>query len=107
MKYTVRLTDTAKQDLREIAFRIAEQAKDIELAKRFVGELRDECQKLDVFPNAGNIPKDRVICSAGYRFIVHNKYLIFYLVDEDEKPVNIIAILNAKKDYMRVMKKYI
>ena len=83
MSYTVRLTDTAKQDLREIAFRIAEQSKDIEIAKRFVGELREVCKKLDTFPNAGAIPKDRVIRSAGYRFTVNKEYLIFYLVDEE------------------------
>ena len=107
MSYTVRLTDTAKQDLREIAFWIAEQSKDIEIAKRFVGELRDVCKKLDTFPNAGGIPKDRVIRSAGYRYTVHKEYLIFYLVDETEKQVNIMAIFNAKKDYMRVMKRFI
>ena len=107
MSYTVRLTDTAKQDLREIAFWIATQSKDIEIAKCFVGELRDVCEKLDTFPNAGSIPKDRVIRSAGYRFTVYKEYLIFYLVDEKEKQVNVMAIFNAKKDYMRVMKKYI
>ena len=107
MSYTVRLTDTAKQDLREIAFWIATQSKDIEIAKRFVGELRDVCKKLNIFPNAGSIPKDRVIRSAGYRLTVHEEYLIFYLVDEKEKQVNVMAIFNAKKDYMRVMKKYI
>ena len=107
MSYTVRLTDTAKQDLREIAFWIAEQSKDKEIAKRFVGELREACKKLDAFPNAGSVPKDRVIRSEGYRFTVHKEYLIFYLVDEEKKQVNVMAIFNAKKDYMRVMKKYI
>ena len=106
MSYTVRLTDTAKQDLREIAFWIAEQSKDIEIAKRFVGELREVCKKLDTFPNAGGIPKDRVIRSAGYRFTVHKEYLIFYLVDEEEKQVNVMTIFNAKKDDMRVIKRF-
>ena len=32
---------------------------------------------------------------------------IDYLVDEEEKQVNVMAIFNAKRDYMRVMKKYI
>ena len=107
MSYTVRLADTAKQDLREIAFWIAEQSKDKEIAKRFVGELREACKKLDTFPNAGGVPKDRVIRSEGYRFTVHKEYLIFYLVDEEKKQVNVMAIFHAKKDYMRVMKKYI
>lgn len=107
MSYTVRLTDTAKQDLREIAFWIADQSKDPEIAKRFVEELRTECKKLDTFPYAGAFPKDRVLKSVGYRFMVHKEYLIFYLLDEEEKQVNIMAIFNSKKDYMRVMKNFI
>ena len=43
MSYTVRLTDTAKQDLREIAFWIAEQSKDKEIAKH--SSLRPESSK--------------------------------------------------------------
>ena len=45
--------------------------------------------------------------SVGYRFAVHKEYLIFYLVDEEEKQVNIMAIFNDQKDYMRVMKNFI
>ena len=40
-------------------------------------------------------------------FTVHKEYLIFYLVDEEEKQVNVMTIFNAKKDYMRVMKRFI
>jgi len=107
MSYTIRLTDTAKQDLREIAFWIAEQAKDTAIAKRFVEELRNECKKLETFPSAGAIPKDRVLKSMGYRFTSHKDYLIFYQINEEEKQVDIMAIFNAKRDYMRVMRKFI
>lgn len=107
MRYTVVLTDTAKQDLRDIAFWIAEQSKDVAIAKRFVNELREECRKLDIFPNGGAFPKDHILKSLGYRFAVHKEYLIFYRVDEEKRLVNIMAIFNAKKDYMRVMKKFI
>ena len=107
MSYSVRMTDTARQDLREIAFGIAEQSKDTAIAKQFVEELRGECKKLDTFPDAGAIPKDRVLKSMGYRFTVHKDYLIFYLINEKEKQVDIMAIFNAKRDYMRVMRKFI
>ena len=107
MNYTVRLTDTANQDLREIAFQIVVKSKDRVIAKCFVGEVRETCRKLDTFPNAEGIPKDRIIRSAEVRFIVHKEYLILYLVDEEGKQVNVMAIVNAKKDYMRVMKKFI
>lgn len=107
MDYKVVLTDTAKQDLREIAFYIAEESKDKEIAKRFVNELRAETKRLEVFPNAGAVPKDRILKALGYRFIVHKDYLTFYLVDELQKKVLVMAIFNGKRDYMRVMRKFI
>ena len=107
MKYRVIVTDSAKQDLREIAYWIASQAKDSNISKKFVQELYEKCQKLDTFPNGGALPKYRVLLTAGYRYISHKNYLIFYFVDETEKSVYIMAIFNEKKDYMRVMRKYI
>ncbi len=107
MKYAVVITDTAKQDLREIAMWIAKQSKDIEIAKRFVNELRERCQELYKFPSTGSFPRDHVLKSMGYRFVTHKEYLIFYLIDEENKIVNVMAIFNAKKDYMRVMRNFI
>ena len=107
MSYTVVITDTAKQDLREIALWIAEQSKDIEIAKHFVNELKEKCKKLDRFPTTGSFPRDRVLKSAGVRFVTHKEYLIFYLIEEESRTVNVMAIFNAKKDYMRVMRNFI
>ena len=53
MSYQVRITETAKQDLREIAFYIAERSMDNEIAKRFVMELREQCNRLVEFPQGG------------------------------------------------------
>lgn len=107
MSYQVVLTDTAVQDLREIALWIADRSKDRELAKQFVADLRKECERLKFFSNAGAIPRDRVLKSVGHRFLVHKEYLIFYTVDEEHHRVNVMAIFNAKKDYMRVMRNFI
>jgi len=107
MSYVVVLTDTAKQDLREIAIWLAEQSKDIRIAKRFVNELRTECHRLEQLPARGAFPKDHILKSLGYRFIVYKEYLIFYLTEEEKRTVNIMAVFNAKKDYMRVMKRFV
>ena len=107
MNYSVKITDTAIQDLRGIALWIAEQAKDTSIAKRFVDELREECKKLNLFPDRSSLPKDRILLSLGYRFIVYKDYLIFYLTDDVKMEVNVMAIFNEKRDYMRVMRKFI
>ena len=107
MKYKVILTDTAKQDLREIALYIAEESKDKEIAKAFVNELREKTKKLQEYPNRGALPDDRILKALGYKFLLHKEYLLFYMVNESEETVYVMAIFNSKKDYMRVMKKFL
>lgn len=107
MSYKVELTDTAKQDLKDIAFYIADSSKDINIAKNFVAELKNKVRSLEDFPNAGALPKDRNLRSFGYRFLSYKDYLLFYLTNEQEKKVTVMAIFNGKKDYMQVMKKYV
>lgn len=105
MKYRIEFTETAKSDLRNIAVYIAEQSKDKEIAKNFVKELSEQCKPLEDFPQMGAMPKDRMLISSGYRFLVHKEYLIWYSTDEPSKKVYINAVFNAKKDYTRVLKK--
>lgn len=107
MNCQVKFTATAKDDLRGIAYYIAEQSKDKEIAARFVKQLQEKCKILEEFPESGAIPKDRVMMSAGYRFLVHKDYLIFYNYEKAENTAYILAVFNAKRDYMRVMKKFL
>jgi addiction module RelE/StbE family toxin len=94
MSYKVKFTDTAKEDLREIAFQIAEQSKDKSVAKQFITELREKCKEMETFPESGALPKDRVLRSAGQRFLVHKDYLIFYVCEEKSQMVYILAIFH-------------
>ena len=107
MNCQIKFTATAKEDLRGIALYIAEQAKDKGIATRFVKELQEKCNILHQFPESGSIPKDRILMSSGYRFLVHKEYLIFYLYEKNENTAFVMAVFNAKRDYMRVMKKFL
>lgn len=107
MSYTVRFTETAKEDLREIAFFIADQSQEPEIAKALVLELRETCNRLKELPNQGALPKDRILRSMGYRYLIHKGYLIFYLTDDRGMNVDIMAIFNERQDYIRVMRKHI
>lgn len=107
MRCKIKFTATAKSDLRDIAFYIAEQAKDREIAIRFVGELQERCRILEEYPESGSVPSDRVLMSSGYRFLVQGDYLIFYLYEKAENTVYIMAVFNARRDYTKVMKKFL
>lgn len=107
MNCQIVFTDTAKSDLRDIAFYLADLSKDKNLAIRFVKELKERAKVLEQFPEIGSIPKDRVLKIHGYRFLVHKDYLLFYLYEKAENKVYILAVFNGKRDYMRVMKKFL
>ncbi|MBQ0059947.1 MAG: type II toxin-antitoxin system RelE/ParE family toxin, partial [Lachnospiraceae bacterium] len=89
------------------ALYIANHAKDKAVAKRFVNALRDECSRLERYPAVGSVPKDHLLRSLGYRFLIHKDHLIFYSTDEEKKKVDVLAIFNTKKDYMRVIRRFI
>ncbi len=107
MSCQIVFTDTAKSDLREIAIHIAEYTKDRSLAIRFVRELQSTTKILEDFPESGAIPRDRVLKSSGYRFLSHKDYLLFYQYEKPENTVYIMAIFHGKRDYLRVMKKFL
>ena len=107
MRCKIKFTSTAKNDLRDIAFYITEQSKDRESAIRFVGELQERCRILEEFPERGSVPNDRVLMSSGYRFWVQKDYLFFYLYEKAENTVYIMAVFNSRRDYMKVMKKFL
>ena len=106
-KWKVIMTDTARADLREIAFGILELSGDSDTAVHFVTELQDSCSVLESQPESGVLPKDYVLKALGYRFLVHKHYLVFYLTDEPAETVYIHAFFNEKLDYFRYMRKRI
>ena len=105
MSYQVLFTVTAKQDLREIALNIADISKNKDIAVNFVNEMQKKCDQLIDFPESGALPNDRVLRSLGYRFLIYKDYLMFYTVDQESETVYIQAAFNAKRDYIRALKK--
>ena len=107
MSCKVIFTDTAKSDLLDIARSLAELSKDKALAIRFVRELQEETKHLEQFPESGAVPRDRVLKSSGYRFLVHGAYLLFYLYKKEEHAAYVMAVFQGKRDYIRVMKEFL
>lgn len=104
MNYTINVTETAKNDLREIGLYIAKETQDKDVALKFLDELLARCGQLSAFPQSGAYPKDKVLKSLGYRYLVHGDYLDFYTVNEGGNRVDVVAFFNAKKNYMRVLR---
>ena len=105
--YNLLITQTAKQQYDDIAMGIFEKSQSVDVALDFVKRLRASVEHLKEFPFSGALPQDRLLLSVGYRYTVFEDYLTFYKADENLKTVTIFAVLNAKLDYKRFMKKYL
>ena len=104
MKCEVVFTDIAKSDLREIAIYLAERSKDKQFAIRFVKELQEETKILEAFPESGAIPRDYILKCSEFRFLTYKDYLLFYRY---ESRAYVLAVFHGKRDYMRVMRKFL
>ena len=107
MSFKVKFADTSKEDLRNIAIYIAERSKDKKIAIDFVNELREKTKILETFPECGANPDDRIMKSSDYRYLVHKEYLIFYIFSPKDNTSYILSIFNSKRDYSRLMRKFI
>ena len=107
MSFPIKFTDTAKEDLRSIISYIADQSKEKSVAIAFANELREKINVLKDFPEIGSIADDRVMKSFGYRYLVHRDYLIFYRYEPKEKTSYILAIFNGRRDYARILRKFL
>ena len=70
---------------------------DNDIAKRFIVDLREQCNRLVDFPQGGSLPKDRILRCFDFRYIIHKDYLIFYNIDESQKIVNVLGYIQFEK----------
>ena len=77
MKYKIVRTDKADEQLREIIFYIAE--------------------------DSGSISRYSILRKQGYRVLIVERHLIFYIVDDNKGMVIIYAIVDGRREYRNLV----
>lgn len=97
-KYTVKITQQAQEQIREIVSYIRFTLQAPETATKMLDTLREEIASLDQFPNRVPLTEEEPWHSHGiHKFPVKN-YLIYFWVDEETKKVQIIGAVYGRKD---------
>jgi toxin ParE1/3/4 len=96
VKYQINLTEAAEQDLTEIADYIA--SENPSAALKVIVRIEKNILKLEDFPLIGVVPRIRRLARKGYRILIVDDYLIFYVIVNNEI-IEIRRILSGKKDY--------
>ena len=94
-KYKVEFLQSAIDDLEEIVLYIAKdsQKSAIELHDKII----ESATRLEDFPTLGRMVPEKKLREYGFRFIVIDKYLLFYKIYNDE--INILRVLRGDRDY--------
>ena len=95
-KYIVRLLRSAEDDLNEIITYIA--ADRPSAAEKLASKIEKNLELLSMHLFAGRIPKEEDLARMGYRYLVVENYLIFYIIEQ--KTVYVHRILHGARDYL-------
>lgn len=99
-KYRVELLTEARQQLREIA--VYHKVKIGSLsAKKVTDRILDGISKLSSYPEMGVIPPSKLAADAGYRMLIINDYLCFYMIAE--QTVFVAHIVHGSTDYIKIL----
>lgn len=93
--YTIRYLKTAEKDLIDI-FNYIKQDKP-SVAVTYLERLDDLISQLASNPLIGTIPKDSRLKKMGYRILIVDKYLVFYVVKS--KTVQIRRVIHGARQY--------
>jgi plasmid stabilization system protein ParE len=76
-------------------------------ANNLKNEIKDKINKIKENPYIRPLVQDKYLASLGYRLINVKNYMIFYIIDEDDKHLKIIRFLYNKRNWMSILKETI
>ena len=103
MKYRVITLQQAKKELIDIQQYITEELQSPQAAFDFVDDIEAQISKLEHMPKRFALVDDEILASKGVRLIPVKNFLIFYVVDEEAKTVNIVSVMYGKRDWMNLL----
>ncbi|MFW6006876.1 MAG: type II toxin-antitoxin system RelE/ParE family toxin [Halanaerobiales bacterium] len=96
-KYQINYLPAARKDLDTIITYI--QTDNPEAALDLLNEIDQSVSQLASFPLKGKIPDDDYLQSKGYRMLIIGNYIVFYVVFEDKREVEIRRIIHGRRKY--------
>lgn len=97
--YSLKLTPKAGEDLDEIYRYITEELYAEQAAANLLEKIEASIMRLKEFPFSCNYVADEYLKKKGYRKLIIDSYIAFYLVNEEEKQVIVMRVLYGRQKY--------
>ena len=97
--FKVKIYPAAKQDLLDVVDYLNTLSPDA--AMRIYDKITQEIMSLSQMPDRCPRPRDLALAAKGYRYLIVEKYLVFYVVSHDT--VQIRRILYGRRNYQQLL----
>ena len=101
--YSLKFTPIALQDLDEIFSYISTKLFAESSALKLIDNIENSIMKISHFPFSCNLVLDEPLKSKGYRKLIVDNYIVFYLVNEEKKQVIVMRILYGASNYQNIL----
>ncbi|WP_416147639.1 type II toxin-antitoxin system RelE/ParE family toxin [Salipaludibacillus sp. HK11] len=98
-KYAMKITPKAFEDLDEIYSYISTDLYNKGAADNLMEKLETSIMRLKEFPFSCSFVVDEILKEKGYRKLIVENYIAFYLVREEEKQVVVMRVLYGRQKY--------
>jgi len=102
-KYKLRYLKLAQTDLLDIVSYISGQLYAPQAATELVDKLDKTISRLEQFPFSGHPYTNKHKLEDGYRVLVVENYLVFYIVYDSDGIVEIRRIIYVKRNYEKLL----
>ena len=101
--YEVNITEPAENDLRDIAKYISSQFSAPTTALNMIQAIKAAIAKLETLAFAYPLVRDDRLAALGYRLLSVKNYIVFYIVHEKERAVDVDRILYGRRDWRNLL----
>jgi len=107
MNYLPNITDLAEEDILTTVKYIVNDLKNPIAANNLLNEIERHEKNLEDNPYIYPLVNDDYLSEKGLRLIVINNYLMFFIINEENKIVNIIRFLYGRRNWKNILAKNI
>lgn len=103
MRYEIKLTAQAIGQIEETVQYISKILLTPETARKWIDTLQCEIEKLDFMPSRYPLTEEEPWRMKGIRKMPVKNFLVYYLVDEENKAVWVTAVIYVRRDQIAAL----
>jgi len=102
-KYKVKISDLAKEDIRDIFIYIRDVLLNPIAAENTTEAILDGISKLDIMPERVAKVRDERLAKMGIRGLQIKNYTAFFRIKEELSIVDIVRVLYSRRDWQSIL----